>query len=509
MESTTLLSPLINFLRRRLAGPPVVKEMIGQTRRYLINTFARYTYAPTLDWNRTDYAFWDRLRHSREVGYELGALFLKPLASKIAGWVLGRAPTWELENSDLSKALNEWWGGHHAQILFACEESVSLADFFVVINADLSVALIQPDVAYPIVDERNFTKIVGWELIQQVPHPVRAGEIMTLVDQFYPDRRVRIVKRNGIVQSEETYTNLLAQIEPGLLPVVHIPNGAGSNERFGRPEAEALLPVIHRYSEVFQAAIEGNLRQGRPTPVVSNMGTPQDVDAFWERYGSRQDITLPDGTIETVQTLEFDGDKMLTLSGTATFAYVGPNTFTGDTQVLLGLLFYLLLQHSEIPEFAWGNAITSSHASADTQLDPFIKWIEKRRGLAAYWLIRIATIAAGYISLANPNMRMNDRPQLSWQPLTEKDGNLTLSTLTWALQNGLLTKETALRLAPIDVPEVEKEIEKAAKEGEAKRKADIQPIPLPQQQQNNTQQQNNVPPQQQDNQPQQTQTKVA
>lgn len=465
-------SKILNLFRRR-APESTVAEIIGHNRFSVItNAFARFNRGPTLDWNRSDYRFWDRLRHAKEPGYELSALFLKPLHSKKAGWVLGQAPTWKFESDKLGELVGKWWTANQAEIVRASEESAALGDCYLAINPDRSLLLIQPDVVYPIVDEDNYGRIVGWELIQEIPHPVRAGDKMQIVDQFFADRRVRIVRRNGLqIRPPEEYPNLLNNVRPGLLPIVHVPNNVGINERFGRPEAESLLPLLHRYSEVFQAAIEGNMRQGRPTPTISNMGTPQDVQTFWDLYGSTEQHTLPDGTVESIRAIEFDGDKLLTLSGGATFGYMGPGSFTGDTRVLLELMFYLFLQHTEIPEFAWGNAIASSMASASTQLDPFIKWITKERGRATHWLNELARVIAAYESLLNPGVQYSE-PQIAWSPLTEKDGALTLSALQWAKSEGLIDEATALRLAPVDVPDVKVTLDAAHKErDEAQAKA--------------------------------------
>ena len=142
----------------------------------------------------------------------------------------------------------------------------------------------------------------------------------------------------------ERFANLI-----GRIPVIHVANRWGADEFYGRPEGDALIPALQRYGDVIDAAIRGNIRQGRPTPVIEKMGTAEQVRKFWEKFGRRETQTLPDGSTETVDVIDFDPDQLLTLGGEAQFKYAAPGSFSGDTQTLLSVLFYLVVQHREIP----------------------------------------------------------------------------------------------------------------------------------------------------------------
>jgi hypothetical protein len=242
----------------------------------------------------------------------------------------------------------------------------------------------------------------------------------------------------------ERYPNLL-----GRLPVIHIANRMGADEFYGRPEGDALIPALQRYGDVIEAAIRGNIRQGRPTPVIERMGTAEQVKRFWEKFGRRETQTLPDGTTETVDVIDFDPDQLLTLGGDAQFRYAAPGAFSGDTQTLLGILFYLILQHSEIPEAIWGASIPSSRSSADTQMDPFVRWIEKKRGLAENWLIELARVVLGYVALSDWRVDAETPLKLGWQALKEENGRLRLDVIRWAHEAGIVGDEEARKLLVI------------------------------------------------------------
>ena len=150
------------------------------------------------------------------------------------------------------------------------------ADAFVVVNSDLSVTLLPPDAVDPIVADDDYGEIIGWRVTLVLAHPETTAR-MTMVDEYYPDRRVHRVEVNGMTRQERTYRNLL-----GRLPIVHIANSADVGQVFGHAEAEPLLGLLHKYGEVFEAAIEGNVLQGRPTPVMS-FETVADMVKFWTK----------------------------------------------------------------------------------------------------------------------------------------------------------------------------------------------------------------------------------
>lgn len=90
------------------------------------------------------------------------------------------------------------------------------------------------------------------------------------------------------------------------------------------------------------------------------------------------------------------------------------------------------------------------------------KFVEGKRGEIAAWVIELAEIALGYLSLTTPGV-VAETPTLQWQKLTQ-DGTLTLQTLQWAYTEGLLDRRTALLLAPIDVENPDEILDAAEKE---------------------------------------------
>lgn len=447
----------------------IIQEIIGSPQRIVRRFFTRFLglIGVTFDVGTADYAFWDRARHGKARGLEISGLLLKPIESKIASWVIGNPPAFKLEPEGAADGLNDWWQRNHAQILSAYEDAVGLGDYFLVVNPDQSVTVVPPHVVRSIVDPNDFGKVIGWRIEERFPHP-DDSRTMTVVDEWTATTRVRTVSIDNREVRAQTFRNVI-----GRVPVIHIPNKRQADERFGRPEGEALQFLLHRYGETIEAALDGNKKQGRPTPVVEKMGSEQSVEAFWQRFGKTATQELPDGTTEQTQYLEIDSDQVLTLGGDASFRYAQPGSFAGDTQVLLQLLFYLYLQHIELPEWILGNAIASSRASAETQIEPMVKFIEKKRAFAQDWVDELNLVVLAYQGVIAPNTATAETPKTTWDSLTKDDEQLKLEAVKYAHgEQHIITDETALRQLPLDIEDIPGEIEKAQQEKDERAEKD-------------------------------------
>lgn len=399
-------------------------ELIGSARRLRVRSQPS-SFGITRDASTPDYAFWDRARRGKARGLEVSGLLLKPLASKVAAHVLGDCPAFDSPSRTAADALAAWFGAHHAALLSAYEESVALGDCFAVVNADLSLTIIPPHEVEPLLADTP-GEIDGWRITTQHDHT-------RVIDEFTRLERQRRITRDGVRVTTESYPN-----PTGLLPIIHIANRAGADEVFGRPEGAALIPVLHKYGEIIDAAASGNIRQGRPTPVIEKMGEASQIARFWEQFGRRETHTKPDGTTETYDVIDFDPDQLLTLGADATFKYAAPGAFMGDAETLLKLLFYLIVQHSEVPEAVWGAAIPSSRASAETQMQPFIRWVTKKRALAESWLYDLARVVLAYTALYDPRIDARVPLDIRWSPLIQEDARLRLDALQWAHASGIV-----------------------------------------------------------------------
>ena len=430
----------------------VIRELIGRTAR----TFRKILpySAPTRDLTKADYAFYDKARRGKATGLEISGLLIKPVCSKIASWSLGRQSQFTMASEPGRQAINKWWHGNHSDILQGYEDSLALGDSYFVINPDLTVTVLPPDIVEPIVASDDYSQTIGWKVTERWPHPTNPADWMTIEDTYTAQERIRRITRgSGVAVSEKRYPNMI-----GVLPIVHIANNRGINQANGVPEVEALVEELHEYGEILTAALSGNKLQGRPTPVVS-LKDADAVDKFFDTNAETKTQELADGTTETYQEVQFSADSVLAIAGN--FEYAQPGSFTGDTRTLLEILYLLYVEHTELPEFVMGSAIASSRASAETQMPVFTRFIEKKRGQAEKWMLQVVRIVQGYMALGiEPGVSVEEAA-IEWPKLVEDDNQLTLTAIQWAYAEGLVDDETALVLMPVDIKNPTEVLDKA------------------------------------------------
>lgn len=442
----------------------VVAENVDQPRTNQMRTrFYWRGGTPTFDIGQADYAFWDKARRGKAQGLEIAGLLLKPIASKKASWVLGDLPRIQIDNAftvngePLEDVVNQWLHQWHSDILLAYEEAANLGDMYIALNADQSVTLIAPHVVEAIANADDYSEFVGWRVTQVYEHPTDWSKKQIVMDEFTTQgRRRRVEGDTGT--SDRNYRARLPE-----LPFIHIPNNLRANERFGHPEGEALVKALHDYNAMFDASADGVVRMGRPTPVIHGMGSRQNVDSFMNTYGETETFTLADGTTESKTYLSLTSDDVIVLGESGNFKYESPGSFTGDTERMLGLLFYLFVQHTELPEFILGTAIASSKASADAQMPAFVKWNEKEQRRAERWLIQLVRAYIGMLTYVETGRALDvTEIDIQWQPLVNEDGTLTLQAIDKAERLGV-PAEYLIPHLPLDLDEQMADIRKALK----------------------------------------------
>lgn len=419
------------------------------------------------DWARADYQYWDRSRHGRTEGLTLAGLLLKPLYSKKASWVLGIPPQWTVVGSKRTQRwLNRWWKDNSPEIVKAYEEANALGDMYIIPYIEpegnngsptVRLRLVSPHVCRPMVNPEDFSEIIGYKIRITHQDPNQNSDRMVVEDIYTKENHIKNWYRTPHETEPfktETYSNPL-----GMIPVIHIPNLSSPDEVHGRPEGEALVPALLWYDDILTTALKGNKHQGRPTPVAV-FERQQEVEAFFRQFSRKETRTLPDGTTETYHVVDFDSNNFLAIAA-KDFKYAQPGSFAHDTEKLLGILFYLVVQHSEIPEFAWGAAIGASKASSETQLLPLARWVEKSRLYASGWVMELATLVLKMAKLFEPLVLLDKDLVLRWDQLTDKDDRLTLDAIAWAFNARLLDEESAIAMMPLPVDDPTRTLSRA------------------------------------------------
>jgi hypothetical protein len=76
-------------------------------------------------------------------------------------------------------------------------------------------------------------------------------------------------------------------------------------------------------------------------------------------------------------------------------------------------------------------------------MQPFLKWIGKKRGLAESWMLELARVALAYMAAADWRIERDAELRIGWPVLSEADGRLLLDTVSWAHGAGVMGDEEA------------------------------------------------------------------
>src|SRR5690606_23320494 len=127
-----------------------------------------------------------------------------------------------------------------------------------------------------------------------------------------------------------------------------------------------------------------------------------------------------------------------------------PVGFTEDTKTALKSLFLLLLDRTGIPEFIWGNELSSARASSDTQMMQWAHDIEGQQKADETWLLELGSLWLATAALTDPLVVVDDL-KVEWPPVLDENMELRLKALEFAASRNLLTGKTMLELTELPV----------------------------------------------------------
>lgn len=453
----------INRIRGQQVSEMIGRYVAGQAQAVIYKSRAR---VKTIDETIPDYEFWDRLRRGKAAGYSLGGLFSKRIEQIFASWVLGEGVDVALVESGDAEAEGDPRNYTDAQLAAFLERSMSqlmtlyrdhlgLGDQYAVVNADGTLSVPSPDTVTVERDPLDYHTVTAVEL------ETRTGEY-TIVDRYEPDVRTVTVKRGAQVESVAQYQNLI-----GRIPVVHLAHGLSANETNGHSIHETLRPLYDQYDDVIYKQLDGAKLLGNPLltfegmediTAVQNVNEPAATDTYTDKDGNEAD--RPQLTIDQNAIL------LVGKGGSAKFTSP-PVGFSEDTRNALKSLFLLVLDHTGIPEFIWGNEVASGRSSTEVQLTQWTRDIQGRQGDAEVWLLELCELWLLGQALVDPGLVV-DELAVTWPDLVGEDETARMERIRYAHDEALITAKTALELLGL-VDDAQGEVERAQDEAKARR----------------------------------------
>lgn len=419
-----------------------VREMIGRGAPRIVPRTASYHTSSSYDATRPDYVFWDRLRRGKKQDYLMGGLFADPITRQLASWVFGKGIVADVEADDnTAAALNDFFSDNIQTLIAAYKDSLGLGDAYLHIDITGDLTRISPDQVEAMVSPAGSLNVIGYRVTTQLDEAL-------IKDEYASGMRTIITKRK-VGETTEVYP-----LPGGVIPIIHIASGRGANELYGHPYVEALLRLMQRYDKVINKSLDGVEVMGNPLPTIEGVDDPQgQLDLMATATETYIDA---DGTQKTREVIDFSTLPFVIVGKGGSFSFTSPGTFTGDAEKMLGILFLLMLQHSGVPEWAWGGAIASSKASVDAQMPAFELLIELLRlELTPIFLTMCEKFLTMY-SFVVPGLNPEAEIRLNYPPVRADDRAIRLQEVKFGRDESLLTRETALgQLNLVDDPSAE------------------------------------------------------
>lgn len=483
-----------------------VAEMVGRTDEAeatygkIRAKFGMYKNIATYDVSRTSYAlaraiyFANKYKDSKtgqEYGedYLLGAPLGKPIINIAAAFAVG-APIQIVENQTVANAedpnqeeddlenpepenptianVNQWLDENRNFIYMAVRNEFRDGDTFVVMEDDGDMIEIPPEDVDIIQNPNNPDIIDGYDIFTTIDDPEDKTGLKTIT---YVDEIRRVYRRRTIQDEAGNRTEVPGTLveyrsleDGGLeerdLPVVHFANEKEARSLYGVSEFQSLYFLMANYHAVLAAAIKGNIYNSSAVPVVQGV---ENMKQFLEQ-NFRKDA---DGNY----VLKWDSDKMLVVGKGGTVQMLQANGTAADAQTLLEVLFWLIAQNSETPEFAFGTAVQSSKASVSEQTPMLVKKAIRKQGQLEEPIRKLIDLYIQRMAELRPEEFQADTQfTIDMPDILDKDLNVNQQIVNTLLEKGIITEETALVMLNIGkyVKDLAKELKKAKLQKEAR-----------------------------------------
>lgn len=463
---TVVLDRGFGLTERLRYGFQVVTGELSVLRSTLWQGFSNQWSQPyVLDTTRVDAKLARELYRNANDKYKLGAGFARPIINIVAGFV--GPPQFKHDEVDTQQTLTDFFSRHVGKLLEINRNTLRDGDCFVRIDrlADrfggedaFELRMHPPEWVTPV-----FAPLTQeWERVV-IKHPVivvdkqQRQQSWMVTETITPDEIV--IQADEQAPPELKTLNGTKPNPWGFIPMVHFKNEAEEGALYGVSELEPVEPFLKAYHDVALHAIQGSRIFSRPKVKFKI----SDVQSFLKNNFSAEELRAGRVSFANKELFIMRQDEDVDLIS-------GASGIEGVT-ALMEMIFYCIVDVSEIPEFAFGAAVASSKGSVAEQQIPISKKIDRKRGQFAPYYVQLARMylamedrAAGVVSLADRRAR----PDLAgvtvgFDEISQKDEvntataiRTTVEAMAIAMKAGLISPEAAVehlrKLIPTMLP---------------------------------------------------------
>lgn len=460
--TVTSIRPAGNAVQRAIRAVlgPLAGEMSNLRARLSAIAGGGLYDAYTLSSSKVDYALARQLYRNTHDGYKLGAAFAKPIVNTTAAFV--GTPKWKHANEDVQAELNTFTRRYEGTFLDVNRNTVRDGDCYVRLvtepdrfnpsddpgNDQLCFRLVPPEWVTPEWDPLDRSR---W-LSVSIKHPVKvvietAGGTRTNPLRREEDHWLleKITPTEITVSADETAPPELKERNGtfpnpfGFIPIVHFKNEAEESELFGASDLESVEPFLKAYHDVMLHAAQGSRLFSRPKVKFKL----SNVQTFLTNNFSAAEIAAG--------RVNFKDKELFLLGGDDDAEFISSSYGMDGIAQLLELLYFCIVDVSEMPEFVFGVAIQSSKGSVAEQQIPLARKIQRKRGQLAPFYAELGEMyVAAWAKRQNIAFRDKFAVTVDWDELSQKDEvntataiRTTVEGLAMALSQGIMAPESA------------------------------------------------------------------
>jgi len=472
-----------------------VAEMIGRVQP--VNDWLKrnsliwelYSASPTVDYSKVNYTLTRAIFYASEVKDSLtnksygseflfGAVFGKPIVNAAAAFAFAKPPDIEItipeetqigeQEDDTSgeeytqNFINDWLSEKWSYIFKSTRNSLRDGDQYIFLSDDLVPTILPPE-SVEIVDDKMTGELIGYDVTTYVEETDDNGNTSTVkfVEKYRktsPFRQLFRFDTKGSKEGkvmEEDLSEEGEEDEERKLPIIGFHNERDARERYGNSEYQNCYYLMANYHAVLENAVKNNIYNSNATPVISGI---DDITKWVEANGVKNDS----GEYE----VKWDANKLL-IGGKDFDAKVVSGVQNADqADKLLNLLFWLICQTSETPEFVMGTAVSSSKASVEEQMPVVIRKAERKRGEYTEYFRELIALILDKGNKIDPEVLPSVDFMISWPSIIDDDLKVNIDIVKALSEEGCITDRTKLMLLNIGkyVSSIDDEIEKAREE---------------------------------------------
>jgi hypothetical protein len=410
------------------------------------------------------------------VNFQLASAFGKPIVNATTSFIIGNIPKVKLSPTGVEKDLvdrfnandetlsederleaesiierfenanvkvHDWMNENYYLFFRLISHAMRDGDSYILIEDINNIKTLDPEKVKIMLG--NNGELIGYKVTSEVyvedeaSKKVKTIEYVTEYTKVAPFKKITKyddTNTAGTVIYQETDSSLVNEEDVDdfrPLPIIQWINEKEDGKFYGNSEYRNVLYAMIKYSLVFEKAIINNNTASTPLPFLSGVGNVQE---FLRQNGTEK--TLSDGSV--AYELNVDGKKVLIgANGEFKAGFADIADTTSGAERLLVLLFYLICQGSEVPEFIMGGAVSSSHASVDAQLPVIVrKAFRKQIEFKPYLNETMESIVNAM--QVDPEIPLNYDLTTSWGNILDDEGKVTVEILDKLKEVGLISE---------------------------------------------------------------------